>query len=153
MSDTPDALTPDDARLIADLRAALGPDPLPPGLLDRAAGLLAWMDVDDELVLLLEEATAEPAGTRGAGDATATVYEVADGSVSIELSVGSGELRGQVLSGAVSRAVVERPGGDTREVMLDALGRLAATGLPHGPARLRLERGSALPVMTEWFVL
>jgi hypothetical protein len=153
MSDMPDALPPDDARLVDDLRAALGPDPLPAGLLDRAAGLLGWMDVDHELATLLEEAAVEPSGTRGSGDATVMTYEVADGSVTVELVVGWGELRGQVLSGDVTLVLVERSGGDTQDVPLDELGQLAATGLPHGPARLRLVRGSALPVVTEWFVL
>jgi hypothetical protein len=153
MSDTPDDASADDARLLADLTTALGPDPLPDGLLTRADGLLGWMDVDEQLALLLEETSVEPSGVRSAGTATATTYELADGSVQLELSVGPGEVRGQVLSGTASRVVVERADGATVASIVDDLGQFAFTGLSHGPARLRLERGSALPVVTEWFVL
>jgi hypothetical protein len=158
MSEMPgEPLPAEDARLLDELRAALGDDPAPPGFIARAEGLVAYAGVDRELAELLETAAAEPAGLRSRPDAAAQplVFEVADGSISVELVIGRDRLDGQVHSGTLTEVVLERPGGDIRSSGIDELGRFAFTPVAAGPARLRL-RSPGDPtrsVTTDWFLV
>ena len=125
MSDSSDdEPTPADDRLLADLAAMLGPDTPPDGLLERAAGLVDWIDVDHELAQLLEESDLEAAGVRGTTTANASVtFEVGDGSVVVELTFDDGRVIGQVLAGAPSAVSLERLDGDVVEAVVDEVGR------------------------------
>ena len=149
-----EAQSDEDARLIARLGEALGPDLPPPGLVARAEGLVAFAEVDRELAELLDPARAEPAGVRGpAGVDTALVFEVADGSIAVELTVERDRLRGQVLAGSPAEVVLEPLAGPARTCPVDALGRFAFDQPAAGPTRLRLRDGSTRPVTTDWFLL
>ena len=158
MSDTPEEPLPaEDARLLDELRAALGADPMPPGLVARAEGLVAFAGVDRELAELLEASAAEPAGVRGgpAEAAQPLVFEVADGSIGVEVVIGRDRLDGQVHAGTLAEVALERPGGDIVTGPVDELGRFAFTPVAAGPARLRLRpHGEAgRPVTTDWFLV
>ena len=146
-----DALTPEQTRLLADLGRALGPDPLPPGLIERAEQLLAYRDLDAELAALRDEAATEPAGLRGGASTTRLRFDLADGSVAVELDPQRDRLSGQVLAGEVTEAVLERPSGGEERSTVDDLGRFAFRAVPSGPTRLRLH-GPGLSVTTEWFL-
>jgi hypothetical protein len=136
--------------MLADLDAALGPDPLPAGLIERAEGLVDFMDTDRELLELLD---GEPAGVRGAAG-TELAFETGTGSLSLELSQEPGGLRGQILAGEVVSAGLQRPSGDTTSAEVDELGRFRFAPVPSGPARLTLRlSGTDRPVTTDWFVL
>lgn len=144
--------SPEDAALLDRLRAGLGRDELPDGLLARAEGLLAFRDVDRELVELLDTAS-ETVGLRGGVDAPdRLVFEVDGGAVSVEVVLERGELRGQVLAGDLAQVGLERLGGHVRSTAVDSLGTFAFTDPEPGPVRLRLG-GSAARLCTDWFVL
>jgi len=152
-----EAMPAEDGRLLDELGRALGPDPLPAGLLDRAEGLLTYMHLDRELAALLDDPAAAMAGTRAPAAPDAGVggrleFEVEDGSVSLELSVDRDRVAGQILSGSVTEVTLERLGGDTATAVVDELGRFAFDHVPAGPARLRLG-GAAHPVTTDWFLI
>jgi hypothetical protein len=143
-----------DARLLGELGSALGPDPSPPGLVGRAEGLLAFAGVDRELAELLDTSAAEPVGVRGPADAAgALVFEVGDGSVSVEVTVTADRLDGQVLAGEPTEVALEHVTGAVHSCPVDDLGRFTFSGVASGPGRLRLRGGSTRPVTTDWFLI
>jgi hypothetical protein len=154
MSDDAEPMGDDEIRLLAELGRALGPQTLPDGLLARADGLLAWMDVDDELQLLLEPSAPEAVGAiRGAPNATIVSYESADGAFLVELVIGRDVLDGQILAGAADGVTLEHSTDESQHAAPDALGRFAFPGPSRGPARLRLRAGSEPGFVTPWFLL
>jgi hypothetical protein len=148
-----ETLSEDEARLLADLARALGPDVPPAGLVTRAEGLVAFMDVDRELVELLDEAAAEPVGSRGTSTSGRLGFELGNGSISLEVSFDGEVPEGQVLSGNVVAVSLEGLGGVLDSSAVDALGRFSLRSVPTGPVRLRLEDGSGRPLATDWFLL
>src|SRR5688572_18870635 len=133
-----------DARLLDELGEALGPDVPPPGLVERAAGLLAFAEVDRELAELLDASAAEMAGMRGAATgAEPLVFEVADGSVAVEVTLAGDRLDGQVLSGAPVEVALQHVTGPARTCPVDELGRFSFDRPAAGPTRLRLHDGPA----------
>jgi hypothetical protein len=144
----------EDAALLERLRAALGPEPLPEGLLARAEGLFAFRDADRELLELLQEAAAEPAGLRGGPGAPGRLtFELEGGAVSVEVVLERDALRGQVVAGTVTEVGLERLAEEVRAEPVDPLGQFSFADPAPGPARLRLRGGGARPMTTDWFVL
>ena len=150
----PDELMSDaDRELLAALADACGEDPLPVGIIDRAEGLLTWADVDEELAELLETSSAELAGTRGASPSdTVLEFQVADGTVLIELDLARSGVDGQVLGTDVDVIVLERPGGESVTAHVDDLGHFSFPDPEPGAVRLRIATGST-DVRTDWFVI
>jgi hypothetical protein len=146
-----DALPAEDAGLLAELSEALGRDPLPAGLLDRAEGLLAWMDVERELAGLLDDADVELAGTRG-GVTTGLVFATPGGDVAVEVTFEDGGLAGQVLAGEPASVLLERSDGSTTTVPVDELGRFGVQRPDRGPVRLHLPAAPGRTVVTDWFM-
>jgi hypothetical protein len=143
-----------DRELLAALGDACGDDPLPVGIIDRADGLLTWADVDEELAELLETTSAEVAGTRGASQSdTVLEFQVADGTVLIEVDLGSGGITGQVLGIDVDVVALERPGGESGTVDVDELGHFSFTDPEPGAVRLRIATAAGTDVRTDWFVI
>jgi hypothetical protein len=88
--DPDEVMSEADRELLAALGDAWGDDPLPVGIIDRADGLLTWADVDEELAELLETSSTELPGTRGASlPGTSLEFQVADGTVVIEVDLGA----------------------------------------------------------------
>jgi hypothetical protein len=142
-----------DARLVAELGRALGPDMPPPGLVERANGLLAFAGLDREIAQLLEMSSGELVGTRGpAAPGAALRFEVADGSVAVEVSPASGRIDGQVIAGAITEVVLERVSGPSAHAAVDDLGRFAFESAGTGPVRLALRGARPEPVATDWFL-
>ena len=143
-----------DRELLAALGDAWGDDPLPVGIIDRADGLLTWADVDEELAELLETSSAELAGTRGASRSDAVLeFQVADGTVLIEVDLGRGVVAGQVLGIDVDVVVLERPGGESGTAHVDELGHFSFPDPEPGAVRLRIATGTGTDVRTDWFVI
>jgi hypothetical protein len=153
MSDDTEPMSDDEIRLLTELGRALGPQPLPEGLLARADGLLAWLDVDDELQLLLESSAEAVGAVRGSPTGTTMSYASVDGAFLVELVVGRDVLDGQILAGAADGATLEHPTDEPQHAVPDALGRFAFPGPSRGPARLRLRAGSESGFVTPWFLI
>jgi hypothetical protein len=147
-----DALTVEQARLLAELGRATGADPLPYGLVERAEQLLAYSHLDAELLALRDEEAAEPAGLRGGTSATRLRFDLNDGSIGVELDRQRDRLAGQVLAGELTEVVLERPGGTEDSAEVDELGRFMFAPAPTGPIRLRLRGRAGRSVTTEWFL-
>jgi hypothetical protein len=147
-----DELSARDARLLHALGRALGPDPLPDRLVERAAQLLALRDLDATLLMLTESATAEPAGMRGDTTRSPLEFATGDGSAAVELAPGLDRLVGQVLAGDAIEVALESRSGARATAAVDELGRFTFERVAAGPARLRLLGGATTPV-TDWFLL
>ena len=144
-----------DAALLFALGEALGPDPVPHGLIERATAMLAFADVDEELVTLLADAGSDLAvvGSRGDGGASGpAVYTSPDGSVTIEAHVDGDTLLGLLVGSDAATVALERPTGDSSDAAVEALGHFRFVAAPRGPARLRV-RSVDGSVCTEWFVV
>ena len=152
--DRDEAMSDADRELLAALGDACGDDPLPVGIIDRADGLLTWADVDDELAELLETSNAELAGTRGASTSgTALQFQVGDGTVLIEVDLGTGGVTGQVLGVVTDAVALERPGGGSDTAPVDELGHFSFPDPEPGAVRLRIATGTSTHVRTDWFVI
>jgi len=151
MNHDPDEPTEEEQPLLDELRAALGPDPVPDGLIDRAASLVTWFDVDHELVALLQEDTAEPVGVRGNAVTTAT-FATADHAVEVSVDIERGAIRGQLVIGdADSVRLVDPAGATIAEAVVDELGAFEFVAGTSGPVRLRLLLRAGDTVDTDWF--
>jgi len=149
------AMTDEDARLLAELGRALGPGTHPPGLIERVNALVEFADFDRQLAQLLETGTAELVGTRGPAAATPAMrFEVAGGSVAVEVTVVRGRLDGQVTAGAIAEVVLEHLSGSATTATVDELGRFSFEQPETGPVRLSLRgvRPGPEPVATDWFL-
>jgi hypothetical protein len=153
--DGPDDMMSDaDRELLAALGEACGDDPLPVGIIDRADALLTWADVDVELAELLETSSAELAGTRGASTSdTVLEFEVADGTVLVEVDLASGGVEGQVLGTDIDVIVLERPGGESDTAPVDEFGHFSFPNPEPGAVRLRIATGTGADVRTDWFAI
>jgi hypothetical protein len=147
----------DDA-LVDALKAALPPDPLPPGLLDRARSLSTLLDLDRDLAELLESSAAEPAGMRGTAIAPErSTFRSPGGDVVVETTHRAGGLTGVVVRGDVVEVGLESEHGGVATAEVDELGRFAFPAVPATVVRLRFRlrpSGSdRAPVTSEWFLL
>jgi hypothetical protein len=143
----------DEARLLDALGRALGPDPLPAGLLGRVEELIVLRDLDAAVAELLDRPVAEPAGMRGGINDGRLQFESADGSVALEVVAETGRLVGQVLLGDLTEVALERPAGTVATGAVDDLGRFSLEHSGSGPGRLRLIGTTAGPIATDWFLL
>lgn len=151
----PDTDEPSDAelRLLGDLQRALGPDPAPEGLADRAAGLLAVQRLDAELAELLEAGAAEPAGARGGSSAGVLSFQVRDGSVTLDVEVRDGTVTGQLQAAGTWQLTLQTAAADTVGSAVDAMGRFSVNRVPAGPVRLLLRREDGRAVRSDWFAV
>jgi hypothetical protein len=149
-----DMMSDADRELLAALGEAWGDDPLPVGIIDRADALLTWADVDEELAELLETSSTELVGTRGASASdTVLEFQVADGTVLLEIDLARGGVEGQVLGAEVDVIVLERPGGESDTAPVDELGHFSFPDPEPGAIRLRIAVGTGTDVRTDWFVI
>jgi hypothetical protein len=143
-----------DRILMKALAEAIGGTPPPVDLVARCQGLLAWIDVDSELAMLLDQPVAEAAGTRGATASATLEFVVDDGSCVIELTPTENALRGQLLGGTAQQIVVRTAAGATHSLPVDELGNFALDQPPSGTIRLELELNpEGRRIHTDWFVV
>jgi hypothetical protein len=157
MADPDDEVPPSaaDTELLWALAGALGPDPVPDGLIERAAELLVMVDLNTELVALLQEAATglDAAGTRGDADIAAPLEFVSiDGAVTIEIVLDQDGVAGQLIGADATFVTLERPSGASVDAPVDALGRFHFSASSPGPARVRVLAGD-ITVSTDWFVM
>jgi hypothetical protein len=140
--------------LLADLRRALPPDPVPDGLVARAEALFTLRDLDRELAALLESPATELVATRGSlSPATRMSFRNGDGTLAVEVRAGRHRLDGQVLAGTPTEVTLEDRAGPLARAAVDELGRFSFSHDATGPGRLRLRGGPEGEVLTGWFLL
>jgi hypothetical protein len=143
-----------DRALLGALAAAIGPPVDTDDLIDRCQGLLTWIDVDAELAVLLDQAPAELAGTRGTGDTSSDLeFTVGDGTCVIEVKLGERHLRGQVLGVAPERVTLRVVTGVAAPASVDQLGSFEIADPPSGSARIELDLGAGRRIHTDWFII
>jgi hypothetical protein len=149
-----DEMSASDRNLMQALAEAIGGTQPPVDLVARCEGLLAWIDVDSELAMLLDQPVAEAAGTRGATASATLEFVVDDGSCVIELTPSENALRGQLLGGEAHQVVVRTAGGAIHSLPVDELGNFAFDQPPSGTIRLELELiPEGRRIHTDWFVV
>ncbi len=154
MSNADDEMSASDRILMKALAEAIGGPPPPVDLVARCEGLLAWIDVDSELAMLLDQPVAEAAGTRGATASATLEFVVDDGSCVIELTTSGNALRGQLLGGEANQIVVRAADGAIHSLPVDELGNFALDQPPSGTIRLELELiRESRRIHTDWFVV
>jgi hypothetical protein len=147
-----ESLSAREARLLRALGQALGPDPLPDGLVERVEQLRVLKDLDSALVKLTDQATAQLVGMRGETGHARLEFMTDDGSVALELVPEPDRLVGQILAGDLTEVALESRTGVRATAVVDQLGRFTIEHVVAGPARLRLVGGATTPV-TDWFLL
>ena len=152
MPDEPhDQLTDELRRLASRL------DPVPPELLDAAAGAFAWRDIDAELAELVFDSlvdTDEASLVRGAPERRLVSFT--GGGLTIDVEVTSAGTERTVMGQIVppQRGVVDiRRRQETVSIEADELGRFRSGPLPPGPLSLRLRPAGGAPVVTDWLAL
>jgi len=146
-----DELTDELRRLAARL------DPVPPELLDAAAGAFTWRDIDAELAELVFDSlldTDEASLVRGAPERRLVSF--AGGGLTIDVEVTSAGPERTVMGQIVppQRGVVDiRRRQETVSIEADELGRFRSGPLPPGPLSLRLRPAGGAPVVTDWLAL
>jgi hypothetical protein len=139
MTDHPGALDDLDADIlgrIARLHAAL--DPPPPDLDERVRFAIALEDIDVEVSRLAAEELVG-SGARGLDRTRTITFDSA--SLTIMVSVADAGARGVRLDGwlapaAPLRVELRTPGGSSRSVLADDVGRFVFDGVAHGLAQL-----------------
>ena len=154
MSNVDDEMSSSDRLLMQALADAIGGPRPPIDLVARCEGLLAWIDVDSELAMLLDQPVVETAGTRGATlSPTVLEFVVGDGSCVIEITLSEGGIRGQLLGGEASAAVARLTTGEGISAPIDGLGVFEITEVPSRSIRLELELIDGRRIHTDWFVI
>jgi hypothetical protein len=155
VSNVDDEMSASDRILMRALAEAIGGPPLPADLAARCEGLLAWIDIDSELAMLLDQPVAEAAGTRGAATSGTTLeFVVDDGTCVIEVNPAEDVLMGQLLGGETPQIVIRTAAGETYSLAVDELGNFALTDPPSGTMRLELELlVDGRRIHTDWFVV
>ena len=152
MPDEPDDQLTEELRRLASRL-----DPVPPELLDAAAGAFAWRDIDAELAELVFDSlvdTDEASLVRGAPERRLVSFT--GGGLTIDVEVTSAGTERTVMGQIVppQRGVVDiRRRQETVSIEADELGRFRSGPLPPGPLSLRLRPAGGAPVVTDWLAL
>ena len=142
MTNADDEMSASDRILMRALAEAIGGPPPPIDLAARCEGLLAWIDVDSELAMLLDQPVAEAAGTRGAApSAIDTRVRRRRRQLRDRADTPSDDvLRGQLLGGEAARVVVRTAAGATYLVAGRRVRADSRSAIHHRePMRLELE--------------
>lgn len=154
MTNADDEMSASDRILMKALAEAIGGNPPPIDLVARCEGLLAWIDVDSELAMLLDHPFAEAAGTRGATGSVTLEFVVDDGSLVIELTPSENALHGQLLGGEAQQVVVRAADGAIQSLPVDESGNFELDQPPSGTIRLEFELiPEGRRIHTDWFVV
>jgi hypothetical protein len=138
-----------DDDLMAELRTALRPDPVPAAVLEAARASFTWRSVDEELAeLLSDSADLVLTGVRGTGDRR-LAFEAPQLVIEFVLVPGprGSRLEGQLAPPGPARIEV-RHGTETTEIEADEQGRFVLDGVRNGPLALRVLRDGDAPVRT-----
>lgn len=148
-SDDPTALQPEDAALLAELRAATElHDPVPERALAAARAAYTWRTIDAELAELQFDSLVDAAPVRGMAWPRQLSFDT--GSAGLEIEVDGDRIVGQVVPPAALTITLSRADGTTRTTDSDDIGHFTFTDVGEGTVRL----SAALPdgsITTQWF--
>jgi hypothetical protein len=142
--------------LVRALRQVFAADhEVPPPVLAAAEAALAWrdidVDIDAELALLFDSATAPAAGMRDAAAIRQVVF--GGGGLTVECELTGAELVGQVLPPAAERVQLLAPSlAQVPAVPVDAQGWFTIRPVPPGPFSLRLSGPGRPDAVTAWLL-
>lgn len=150
----------DDEALLDRLRTVAAEADPPPELTVLAArAAFLTRRLDEELAELVLDSAEHHTSVRSAsGDVRVLSFEAGDLTVEVQVqdTATGRELRGLIdgfgddfSGGTVAIETAER----TRDIDVDSDGWFALEALAPGPARLRITRAGAAPVVTSWVVL
>ena len=154
-------MNPHDEALLEALRAVVGRvDPVPGAVDEFARAALDFRSVDAELAELVYDSAADAGqalAVRGGTAARMLSFEAGELTIELEIVVAGDrrELRGLIIPPFAADIEVRHREGVT-PVSSDAMGRFHVTGLPAGPASLRLRldpEAGAGTIETEWLPL
>jgi hypothetical protein len=159
-NETFDPVSPEDERLVEELRRAAGRFDSPPAaVLEAARESFTWRTIDDELAALAFDSLVDQAATavRSSGGPRLMTFTAPGLSIEVEVSpVGPRRhLVGQLVPPQAARIDVRHADGITT-VEADRLGRFSASAVSAGPVSLRCHLAAtpaAPPVVTEWVPL
>jgi hypothetical protein len=119
-----------------------------------AAGKAVWQppDLDAELAELIYDSLREPVLVR-ADTAVLRALTFASARQTIELEVGDGTLRGQLVPPTRCEIEVEQAAGPAIRAVSDDLGYFTFATVPRGQFRLRCRTGSGTDVVTSWIII
>jgi hypothetical protein len=152
MPDEPDNQLTDELRRLASRL-----DPVPPELLDAAAGAFAWRDIDAELAELVFDSLLDAdEATLVRGSPERRLVSFVGGGLTVDVEVTTtGPARtimGQIVP-PQGGAIDIRRQQETVTIEADELGRFRSGPLPPGPLSLRLRPAGGAPVVTDWLAL
>jgi hypothetical protein len=150
-------MTITDEELLALLRDALGPRPVPDVVMSAAKEAYGWRDMDAQLAALTYDSLLETnqlVGVRSAVlEARLLTFECGDVTIEIELADGSGgRLNGQLVPPQAAEIEVRYADGSL-SLTASPAGRFWVTALPRGPISLLCRFADGTVVQTEWVVL
>lgn len=141
----------DDA-LAAELGAALAAEhDVPEAWRTAARGAYAWRNVDQELMALTYDSSADR-GVAVRGTTEARVLEFTGGALSLEVELVERRVTGRLTGPGVTDVVFESADGRVRTAVLDASGFFTLDGEDHGLVRFAVGSDQARHV-TEWILL
>jgi hypothetical protein len=145
--------TPDEERLLADLKEALltAQHPQADLIVANAQDAFSYATLDDELAHLVYDSLLENEliGTVRTAEASRMVIFECQ-AMTMELEIRGREIVGQIGPPGPATVVVETCDGTMSEVHADDLGCFTArAGDPHGPLRFRVSRPGSSAI-TEW---
>lgn len=149
------ATTPEDARILAQLREGLGQsEAVPSDVIEFAKAAFAWRNIDAELAELDFDSIDEdlPAGVRSVGTARMISFQAGQWMIDIEFDERSGRLMGQISPESPFTVELHTTGAHF-SVESDELGRFTADGITTGPLSLVLHLPGGETVKTPWVVL
>lgn len=146
-------LTPDEERLLADLKEALlaAQHPQAELMIANAQDAFSYASLEDELAHLVYDSLLEGdlIGTvRAAETSRMVVFECQ--ALTMELEIRGRDIVGQIGPPGTATVIVEASDGSMTEVQADELGCFAARASdPAGPLRFRVSRPGSSAI-TEW---
>jgi hypothetical protein len=146
-------LTPEEERLLADLKDALlaAQHPQAELMVANAQDAFGYLTMEDELARLVYDSMreSEPVGSARAADTSRMMVFECE-AMTMEMEIRGSDILGQIGPPGPATVILETSDGDMREVRADDLGCFTArVADPAGPLRFRVSRPGSSAI-TEW---
>ncbi len=152
MTDRPDQIPAEEARLLDELREALTlARPAPDGLTELAAATFSWRTVEEELAQLAFDSTESLMAVRSDTTVRTMSFELEGLTIDLQINLSAGSLIGQIEPEEQGTAsLIHREG--ILDTPIEDLGTFGFDDLPAGPLAIRVTLADRV-VRTEWFLI